>query len=118
MSSTAEETEEANAMSVPPISAAAAMVDKGKVSAARNLWQSLEAHAQQVASKPKRSSLQLNTDTLFRSQKAAARFAKFDLRNEIARVLGDPKKIELNLSNNSQFSALSAEQKARARPTS
>jgi len=98
-------------LSGPP---AASVVDTVRVNAARSLWRKMEQHAKEVSKKPTRTTtIEEAARALMRSKKAAARFAKFDLRNDIARVLSDPQMFELNLSSNTQFAALTSQQKAR-----
>jgi hypothetical protein len=94
---------------------AAPQLGTGSVSTARSsrlLWQRIEQQARDMARKPaRRVSIAEAERSMMRAQKAAARFAKYDLRNEIASVLGDPSAVELNLSANTQLAALTPTQK-------
>eukprot|EP00967_Tisochrysis_lutea_P051781 scaffold64033_cov24-Tisochrysis_lutea.AAC.1 len=95
----------------PPPSSVA--VDTERVSAARTLWRQIDRTAKQGSKKPARITSIEQAAQMLRAKKAAARFAKYDLRNEIAHVLADPNALELDLSANTQFTALTSQQKVR-----
>lgn len=95
----------------PPPSSVA--VDTERVSAARTLWRQIDRTAKQGSKKPARITSIEQAAQMLRAKKAAARFAKYDLRNEIAHVLADPNALELDLSANTQFTALTSQQKNR-----
>lgn len=100
---------------------AAVQAGTGGVSAARSsrlVWQKIEEEARELAKKPARTvTIAEATRSMLRAQKAAARFAKYDLRNEIASVLGDPAAVELDLSANTQLAALTPQQKVHLAPS-
>jgi hypothetical protein len=81
------------------------------------LWQKIEQQARDLAKKPARTvTIAEAARSMLRAQKAAARFAKYDLRNQVASVLGDPTAVELDLSANTQLAALTPQQKVHPRP--